>query len=202
MSLQRLKGNKCGPTLSRWTSGSRHKSSWGTQHFLCLFSPARSPSERWFKEENDQQWVRFELGIPWEISVHSSPPDWLHPGMPPELADVLAAPYHLWKNMKIRESPINKERQTLHLSPERVKTMMQGITGQSVSLGFLETGMKNYRADPLGRHFWARKQKEIGNSQHGFTKSNHAWPSQLPPMTKCLYLWSSGYHLHHIWHRF
>lgn len=52
--------------------------------------------------------------------------------------------------------------------------MMQGITGQSVSLGFLQTGMKNYRADPLGRHFWARKQKEIGNRQHGFTKSNDA----------------------------
>lgn len=52
--------------------------------------------------------------------------------------------------------------------------MIQGITGQSVSLGFLETGMKNYRADPLGRHFWARKLKEIGNSQQGFTKSDYA----------------------------
>lgn len=88
---------------------------------LSAFFACAHQQERRVKEENDQQWIRIELGIPWESSVHSSPPDLLHPWMPPELADALAAPYHLWKVTEIRESPVSKERQTLCLSPERVK---------------------------------------------------------------------------------
>lgn len=48
---------------------------------------------------------------------------------------------------------------------------IQGITNQPTSLWFLGCWDQKHRVSPLVRHFWAQKEKVIGNSQHGFTRA-------------------------------